>query len=596
MTDGQLLLVTGALLSAGLGAALLAGRVRIPGLLLFLGIGMAIGSDGIGWIDFDDYELARRVGVVALALILFEGGLTAGWAEIRPVLRPALTLAVLGTILGAIIGGLLATWLFGFTLLEGMLVGSIIAGTDGAAIFAILRGSTLEQRLARTLEGEAGLNDPVAVLLVLGFIDWISKPGYGLGDMVLLFVEEMGIGAIVGLAVGRLAVLALGRVRLSSAGLYPVASVATGALAFGLADVSHGSGFLAVYLAGLAIGSSTVPARRTIVTFHEGLAWVAQLGMFFTLGLLVFPAALGDVALEGTILAVLAAVVARPAAVYLATAFGGFRRAERVVLGWAGLRGAVPVVLATFPVLAGVSDATRFFNIVFFAVLVSTLLQGTTFEALARRLGATTNEQAVPTPLAEGGTMRSMGAEIVEFGVGRDDAVVGARVRELGLPRDALLNVIVRGRQAIPPRGSTRVEAGDRLHVLVRQEVAIEFRRLLERWRTGPVVAQPAPHRPPRSTPSIFTSRPWLDEDGDPAAPEVLNGLRVIQRLRTRRDVPGVLAELEDGRFAATGPRLMIGGSTALRDAAQRRLAAAASDAEAAWWREVIGALSAARG
>jgi potassium/hydrogen antiporter len=595
MTDGQLLLVTGALLTAGLAAALLAGRVRVPGLLLFLGIGMAVGSDGVGWIDFDDYALAKRVGIVALALILFEGGLTAGWAEIRPVLRPALVLAVLGTILGAIIGGLLATWLFGFSLLEGMLVGSIIAGTDGAAIFAILRGSTLKQRVARTLEGEAGFNDPVAVLLVLGFIDWISKPGYGLGDMVVLFVEEMGIGAIAGLAVGRLAVLGLAHVRLSSAGLYPVASVATGALAFGLADVSHGSGFLAVYLAGLAIGSSTVPARRTIVTFHEGLAWVAQLGMFFTLGLLVFPAALGDVALEGTILAVLAAAVARPAAVYLATAFSGFRRSERVVLGWAGLRGAVPVVLATFPVLSGVSDATRFFNIVFFAVLVSTLLQGTTFEALARRLGVTTNEQTVPTPLAEGGTMRSLGAEIVEFGVGRHDAVVGARVRELGLPRDALLNVIVRGQQAIPPRGSTRVEAGDRLHVLVRQEVAIEFRRLLERWRTGPVVAQAPAHRPPRSTPSIFTSRPWLEGDGDPAAPAAVGGQRVIQRLRTRRDVPGALIELEDGRFATTGPRLMMGGSGALRDAAQRRLAAAASDAEAAWWREVIGALSAAR-
>ena len=293
--------------------------------------------------------------------------------------------------------------------------------------------------------------------------------------------------------------------------------------------------------------------------------------MFFTLGLLVFPAALGDVALEGTILAVLAAVVARPAAVYLATAFSGFRRSERVVLGWAGLRGAVPVVLATFPVLAGVSDATRFFNIVFFAVLVSTLLQGSTFEALARRLGATTNEQAVPTPLAEGGTMRSLGAEIVEFGVGRGDAVVGARVRELGLPRDALLNVIVRGEQAIPPRGSTRVEAGDRLHVLVRQEVAIEFRRLLERWRTGPVVTQRTEHRLPRSTPSIFTSRPWLPDDGNPAAPERVSGLRVIQRLRTRRDVPGVLVELEDGRFATTGPRLMIGRQ---QRAARRRAAA----------------------
>jgi potassium/hydrogen antiporter len=275
VTDGELILVAGALLAAGIAASLLAQRIRLPGLLLFLGVGMAIGSDGLGWIDFSDYELARTIGVVALALILFEGGLMAGFDEIRPVLRPSLGLALVGTIATAAICGWAAIWLFDLDTLQGLLLGSIIASTDGAATFALLRGSTLERRLARTLEGEAGFNDPVAVLLVIGFIDWIEKPGYGIGDMAILFVEELGAGAIVGIAVGWLAVQGLQRTRLDSTGLYPVATLATAAIAFGAADVLHGSGFLSVYVAGLVLGSARIPAKRTVTVFHQGLAWVA---------------------------------------------------------------------------------------------------------------------------------------------------------------------------------------------------------------------------------------------------------------------------------------------------------------------------------
>src|SRR5215467_3447961 len=306
------MLIAGALLAVGLAASLAAPRLRVPGLVLFLGIGMAIGSEGLGWIDFENYELARAIGIVALALILFEGGLAAGFDEIRPVLGSAVSLAIFGTLITALIGGFMAAWLFNFDTLDGLLVGSIIASTDGAAIFAILRGSTLRRRLARTLEGEAGLNDPVAVLLVLGFMDWIEKPGYGVADMLLLFVRELGIGLVVGLAVGWAATRGLQRTRLASTGLYPVASLATAALAYGLADFAHGSGFLAVYIAGLWLGSTPIPAKRTITAFHDGLAWLAQLTMFLTLGLLIFPSELGDVAVEGTILAILTAVVARP--------------------------------------------------------------------------------------------------------------------------------------------------------------------------------------------------------------------------------------------------------------------------------------------
>jgi cell volume regulation protein A len=590
------MLIAGGLLALGLAASLAAPRLRVPGLVLFLGIGMAIGSEGLGWIDFENYDLARSIGIVALSLILFEGGLASGFDEIRPVLRNSISLAVLGTLITALVGGFLAAWLFNFSTLDGLLVGSIIASTDGAAIFAVLRGSTLRRKLARTLEGEAGLNDPVAVLLVLGFMDWIEKPGYGVADMLLLFVRELGIGLVVGLAVGWVAVRGLQRPRLASTGLYPVASLATAAVAYGLADIAHGSGFLAVYLAGLWLGSTQIPAKRTITAFHDGLAWLAQLTMFLTLGLLIFPSELGDVAVEGTVLAVLTAVLARPLGTFIATAFGGYSVREQVVLGWAGLRGAVPVVLATFPVIEHIPDSVKFFDIVFFAVVLSTLLQGTTFEPLARFLKVTSAVAALPRPLAETGTIRRLGAEVAEYPVGPADAIVGLRVRELGMPRDALLNVIVRGDQAIPPRGSTRVEAGDRLHVLVRQEAAIDFNKLLERWRTGPIGRPRRKPRPITGTQPVYTTRPWSEraDGGEPGHPARLGGVDVLDQLRTRRDGPaGALVLLEDGRYGVSGAAVIIGGPREVQDAAKRKIRHAKSDGERAWWREVVGALAA---
>jgi cell volume regulation protein A len=585
-----MVLVAGALLAAGLLASLVAGRLRVPGLLLFLGVGMLAGSDGFGWIDFSDYELAQIVGIIALGLILFEGGLASGWEEIRPVFLPAFSLATIGTLVTAAIVGLSASLLFDLSTLQGLLLGSIVSSTDGAAIFAVLRGSTLRRRLARTLEGEAGMNDPVAVLLVIGFIEWIRRPDYNALDMVVAIAEELVIGGAVGIVVGFLAVRLLAQVRLASAGLYPVASLAFAALAFGGADVLHGSGFLAVYLTGLVIGSSPSPARRTITTFHEGLAWVAQLGMFLVLGLLVFPSDFGGVWVEGLVLAFVLVLVARPVATFVGTLGMGFSAAEQAALGWAGLRGAVPVVLATFPVIEGVDGAREFFDIVFFAVLISTLLQGTTFEWLSAKLGVTTNEAAIPTPFTEPATARRLGAEIAEFPVGAEDAVAGRLVRELGLPREALLNVIIRGNQAIPPRGSTRIEAGDRLHVLVRQEVAIEFQGLLERWRDGPIGVQRRPRPLPHS--SIISSRPWNADEGDPSRPLAVDGIEVVEQLRTRRDRAGALVALADGRYAFTGPVVAVGPSQPLQELARRRLQRAGDDAERAWWREVIGALA----
>jgi cell volume regulation protein A len=597
MSDGELILVAGALLAAGIAASLLAARVRLPGLLLFLGLGMALGSDGTGLIDFgdtgNDYELARTIGIVALALILFEGGLTAGFDAIRPVLRPALGLALVGTFVTAAITGFAAAWLFDLSAIEGLLLGSIVASTDGAAIFSILRGSTLRRRLAHTLEGEAGFNDPVAVLLVIGFVEWIENDDFGVPEMLGLFVLELGIGLLVGAAVGWLAVQGLRRTRLDTPGLYPVATLATAAIAFGAADALHGSGFLAAYLAGLALGSAVIPARRTVTVFHQGLGWVAQITMFLALGLLVYPSELDAVWVEGTVLTLVLLFLARPIATFVGTALDHFSVRERVVLGWAGLRGAVPVVLATFPVIDGVPVSGEFFNIVFFAVVITTLLQGATFEPLAERLGVTTNEPALPRPLAESGTIRRLGAEVLEYPVAPEDALVGHRVRELRLPRDALLTVIVRGSEAVLPRGSTRVEGGDRLHVVVRTEVANEMEDVIERWRSGPLISDRKPTRELVSSPGVFTSRPWNpQEDGDPGHPSELLGVYVRDHLRTRRDRPGALLVLADGRYAVTGPTLAVGASRQLQAYARRRLAHEADDTARAWWQEVIGALA----
>jgi cell volume regulation protein A len=593
MADGRLILIAGALLALGLGASLAAGRLRMPALVLFLGAGMAVGSDGLDWIEFNDYRLAQSIGVVALGLILFEGGLTAGFSEIRPVLAPGISLAVIGTMVTAAVAGLAASWLFGLSTVEGLLLGSILASTDSAAIFAVLRGSTLRRRLARTLEAEAGLNDPVAVVLVIGFVSWLTNPHYRAGHLIGDFASQLGIGLAVGVGVGVLAAAALRRTRLASAGLYPVASLAVAALAYGAAAMAHGSGFLAVYLAGLALGSGRLPARRTMATFHQGLGWVAQVVLFLSLGLLVFPSQLGDVALEGSALALVVVLVARPLGAVLATLGLGFSWGERVALGWAGLRGAVPMVLATYPVLKGVSHSHEFFNIVFFAVLLSTVLQGATFEPLARLLHVTTAEAALPQPLADVGAVRRLGAEVIEHVVRAGDAIDGARVRQLGLPRDALVNIVVRGEQAIPPRGSTRIEAGDRLHLLVRQEAAVELGDLRGRWRSGPI---DVPSRPPPTVASShrpLTSGRWPAEH-DAGRPRAVAGTPVHEQLRTRRDgIAGALVTLEDGRFAFTGPTYAAGTLGHVRDVALRSLRRASDDGERAWWREVIGALAA---
>jgi potassium/hydrogen antiporter len=590
--DAELILIAGSLLAAGIVGALLADRVKVPGLLLFLGLGMLAGSEGIGGIEFDDPGLARTLGTIALILILFEGGLTAGWSEIRPVLGTAASLATVGTVVTAVLAGLAAKEIFDLSTLEGMLVGAAIAATDSAAIFAVLRRSTLEKRLARSLEGESGMNDPVALLLVIGFIEWIQQPGFGLADMVGLLALKLAIGTAVGVAVGRLAVSGLDRVRLPTDGIYPVATIAIASLSFGLAELAHGSGFLAVYLTALALGSARIPARRTIVAFHEGLGWVAQISLFILLGLLVFPSTLGDVALKGLALSAILILLARPVAAFAATAFAPLNGRERLMLGWAGLRGGAPIWLATFPVVAGIGSGEELFAIVFFVVVSSTLVQGASFEPLAQRLGLTTDEPALPRRLLESGRIRRMGGDVIAYRLPAGAAAAGHRVRELELPREALVNVIVRDGHAIPPRGSTELREGDELHILVRGELRDEVEEQTKTWTRGPVGRPAPPPLPHRASSQIFSVRPAREGD-DLMARSTVDGIPVLAVLRSRRDGAGVMAALADGRYAVTGEKVIaVGGRRALADWCERRVARPDVDqAERAWWQEVTGAL-----
>jgi cell volume regulation protein A len=476
-----MLLIGGAILAGSAVIALGATRLGVPTLVAFLVLGMLLGSDGPGGIEFDDAHLARTLGIIGLAAILFEGGLSTSWRRLRQVAVPASLLSTIGIVASAVLTGAAAYVLFPLSWLQSVLLGAVVASTDAAAVFATLRYTTIRRRLARILEAETGINDPVAIALTLGLIEWIDHAGYGLLDLVLLVIRQLGLGMAVGAAFGALATWVFARLPHSVGPFAPVASVAAAALSFGAADVIGGSGFLAVYLVGLAVGSTPSPYRRQLVAFHEGLAFLAQVMLFVMLGLLVFPSQLGSVAGPGVVLAILLVVAIRPASVWLATALSDFTAHERLLLGWAGLRGAVPIVLATFVLSSKIPRGETLFNAVFFVVIASVLIQGTTLEWVARRLGLVdpaTTSQPAPLEVDAQSTL-----ELVEFAVASEHAVAGSAVRELGLPRSALLAVVSRGDHTIPPRGSTVIQPGDRLFVLLPRERRGALEDVFSRWR-----------------------------------------------------------------------------------------------------------------
>jgi cell volume regulation protein A len=482
MDEGLVVLVVGAILAVSVAGALGAARTGLPVLVAFLALGMLLGSDGPGGIEFDDAELTRQVGTIGLGLILYEGGLQTSWRRLREVAVPAALLSTVGVVVTTLVTGAAAHELVDLSWLEAFLLGGVVASTDAAAVFATLRTTHIRRRLARTLEAESGGNDPMAIALTLGLIAWIEHPGtYGLGNLTVLVLRQISLGLVVGIGLGAAATWVFARIPSSIGAFAPAASIAAAALSFGAAATVGGSGFLAVYLVGLAVGSTPSRYRRQLVAFHEGVAFVAQVGLFVLLGLLVFPHELPPVALSGLALALVLVLVARPLAVWVSTALSRYNARERSLLGWAGLRGAVPIVLATFVLSSNVAHNNKIFNAVFFVVVVSALIQGTTLEWVATRLGLVSQAPPVPETLLDAEPLRRL--ELVEFSVAPGHAINGSAVRELGLPRDTIVAVIDRRRESIPPRGSTVIEAGDRLFVLAPLGRRADLEDVFARWR-----------------------------------------------------------------------------------------------------------------
>lgn len=463
----HILLGVALLILASIGSSKLAGRLGVPTLLLFLLVGMLAGSDGPGGLYFNDAWLSQVMGVTALAIILFAGGLSTDWPYVKPILWPAVTLATVGVLITAILMGLFIYMVLGFPLLEAMLLGSVISSTDAAAVFAVLRSkqAALKGRLAPLLELESGANDPMAVFLTIGFIQLITQPSARLASMAVLFVLQMVLGLVIGYIVGRGIVVLLNRINLEYDGLYPVLLLGCVMFTYSATAALKGSGFLAVYVAGIVMGNSHVIHKRSLSRFYDALAWLMQIMMFLTLGLLVFPSHLIEVAGFGLAVSAFLMFVARPAAVFLLLSFTRMTFREKLLIAWVGLRGAVPIVLATLPLLAGVPEARTIFNVVFFVVITSALFQGTSIPLVARWLGVAADMVTRPAAPLElhAADHRS---DLWELVVPTRSPAAGKPIVQLGLPSGILIALINRGDEYIVPTGSTTLEAGDTIMVL----------------------------------------------------------------------------------------------------------------------------------
>ena len=429
------LFLAGLLIILGIASSKLSARLGMPVLVLFLAVGMLAGSEGLGRIAFEDYGFANSIGSAALALILFDGGLRTSLASVRSAWQPALSLSTVGVLLTSALTGLAAAWVLEVPLLHGMLLGGIVGSTDAAAVFSVLRtsGLRLPDRLTATLEVESGSNDPMAIFLTVGLIGVITGAADSAGALFLLFVLQFGVGALAGVGVGRAAAWAVNRINLEHPGLYPILAMAFGLLAFGLAAVLGGSGFLSVYLAGIVLGNSPMVFRRGIFFFHDAAAWLGQIVLFVMLGLLSFPSRLLAVAGEGLLIALVLILVARPLAVAVSALPFGFRPRELAFLSWVGLKGAVPITLATFPLMAGVPGSEVLFNAVFFVVLVSAMTQGWSLPVAARWLKLGRPADPSPPLSVEINALRHVDGEIVDYTVAPAARVAGQVLRDLGL-------------------------------------------------------------------------------------------------------------------------------------------------------------------
>ena len=457
-----------------------AARVGVPALLIFLSIGMLAGSDGPGGIPFDNPPLAQGLGVVALVLILFAGGLDTEWTQVRPVLREGVILATLGTFATATLTGAFAAMALGVTWTEGALLGAIVSSTDAAAVFSSLRsrGIGLARHLRSLLELESGSNDPMAVFLTIGMVQLLVNPETTPAWLAWLFARQMTLGAVGGYVMGRVSSVAINRLRLEYEGLYPVLSLSLVLVTYGLIDWLGGSGFLAAYVAGIVLRRSDFIHKRSLIRFHDGVSWLMQITMFTVLGLQVFPSSLPRVAGAGLAVSLCLMFVARPAAVLLSLGASRLRWRERLLVAWVGLRGAAPIILATFPLVYGIPRASSLFDIVFFIVLTSTLIQGTTMGWVGRRLGlARPLRESVPDPLD---VMATGGRELMNVTVAAQSAAAGRRLMDLNLPVGALVVLVERHGQSWIPSGGTELQPHDRLVILSGPDERDLVRRLVE--------------------------------------------------------------------------------------------------------------------
>ena len=476
-----LIVIVASLLLLSIFASMASNRLGVPSLLLFMFLGMLAGSEGLGGIHFENAYQAQALGVVALVYILFAGGLSTEWSSVRPVLGEAMILATFGVLVSALLVGLFAWAAFGVSFGVAVLIGAIISSTDAAAVFAVLRSRSvgLKGNLRPLLELESGSNDPMAIFLTLGLTGVLADPSNSVWGLVPLFFQQMALGAAAGYFAGIGMTRLVNRLDLYYEGLYPVLTLGLVLFTYGATTMVGGNGFLAVYVAGVVMNTKVFVHKTSLARFHDGVAWLMQIAMFLVLGLLVFPHQLVAIAGIGLAIALFLIFASRPISVFLCLALSKLSVREKAMISWVGLRGAAPIVLATFPLLANLPEAVTIFNIVFFVVLMSALLQGTTIPAMARLLGV--NAPLVPKrqyPI-EFVPSERLTNDLVEMTIDEGSPSVGKQLVELGLPRGALIVVIARGDEFVVPTGRTTLEVGDTLLIFADEAALAEVYELV---------------------------------------------------------------------------------------------------------------------
>lgn len=502
----QVIFLAGLLFLVSILATVISPRLGVPLLLIFLVVGMLAGEDGIGGIQFQNYALANLAATAALAVVLFDGGLNTRIETFRVALRPALSLATVGVVITAGLTGLFAAWLLDLSLAEGLLIGAIVGSTDAAAVFSLLRTQSvsLNQRVGSALEIESGSNDPMAVFLTLAVISYLLAPAdFSFADALLLLFQQMSLGMLIGLAGGWLLVRALDRLELAES-LYPLLALFGGLLIFGLTAILGGSGFLAVYLAGLFVGNRPIHSASSIRRFHDGIAWMSQIGMFVILGLLVSPKDLVPLIVPGLLISLVLILFARPASVFIGLIPFRFPTREKLYISWVGLRGSVPIVLATFPWIAGLENAAFFFNIAFFIVLVSLLVQGSTVAAAARLLGLQVPKTSARIHRVDIDLPGQRGYEVVSYRLAPNSRLVGMRPKDLPIPDVSRVICVARAGHVLHYRDWGTLQPGDYLSLLAEQTELTALDHTFESVR---------------SVPAPEVRRYFGEFDVDPAAP-----------------------------------------------------------------------------